>query len=44
MQDGDVLRTFADITKSNKELGFSPKYSINSGLIKFVAWYQSIHN
>jgi UDP-glucuronate 4-epimerase len=38
MQPGDVERTFADITKSVKELGYNPKTPIQAGLAGFVAW------
>jgi len=37
-QPGDVERTFADITKSVKELGYHPSTSIQAGLASFVAW------
>jgi UDP-glucuronate 4-epimerase len=38
-QSGDVERTYADITKANKLLGYSPKISIENGIAKFVKWY-----
>ena len=38
LQPGDVERTYADITKSVKELGYSPKTTIQAGLASFVAW------
>jgi len=37
-QPGDVERTYADITKSAKELGYNPKKPIQAGLANFVAW------
>ena len=37
-QLGDVERTYADITKSAKELGYNPKTSIQAGLASFVSW------
>jgi UDP-glucuronate 4-epimerase len=37
-QPGDVERTYADITKSAKELGYDPKTPIQAGLANFVAW------
>jgi len=40
MQPGDVLSTYADISLSQKELGFHPKTSLEKGLAQFVAWYQ----
>ncbi|NQT04055.1 MAG: SDR family NAD(P)-dependent oxidoreductase [Planctomycetes bacterium] len=38
LQPGDVNRTFADITKSVRELGFHPSTPIPDGLAKFTAW------
>lgn len=38
LQPGDVNRTFADITKANKELGYNPSTPIRDGLAKFTAW------
>ena len=38
-QPGDVDRTFADITKARRLLGFEPKVSIDDGLRLFVDWY-----
>lgn len=38
-QPGDVLTTFADITKAKKMLKYNPKTNINKGISKFVKWY-----
>jgi UDP-glucuronate 4-epimerase len=38
LQPGDVNRTFADITKAVKELGYKPSTPIPDGLAKFTAW------
>ena len=38
MQPGDVERTFADISRAEKELGYNPKTEIQTGLAKFVEW------
>lgn len=38
-QPGDVERTYADLTRSTAELGYSPKISIGEGLKRFVAWF-----
>jgi UDP-glucuronate 4-epimerase len=38
-QPGDVERTFADLTRSSSELGYSPKISLAEGLKRFVAWF-----
>ncbi|AEH06052.1 NAD-dependent epimerase/dehydratase family protein [Methanothermococcus okinawensis] len=39
MQDGDVLRTYADLSKSRKLLNYSPKVSIEEGLKRFCNWF-----
>jgi len=38
LQPGDVNRTFADITKAARELGFHPSTPIRDGLAKFTTW------
>jgi UDP-glucuronate 4-epimerase len=38
-QQGDVERTYADLTRSKAELGYQPKTSLEVGLKKFVAWF-----
>ncbi len=43
MQAGDVPRTFADIDRLHSLTGFVPKMSIESGMLKFVAWYKSYY-
>ncbi len=40
-QKGDVNLTFADITKAEKMLNYSPKTSITDGIKKYVKWYSS---
>jgi len=37
-QPGDVERTYADVTKAVKELGYNPKTTIQEGLAKFTTW------
>jgi len=37
-QPGDVERTYADITKAAKDLGYNPSTTIQAGLAKFVTW------
>lgn len=39
-QRGDVERTFADLTRSRAELGYSPKVSIREGIERYVKWYR----
>lgn len=36
---GDVRRTFADITKARRLLGFGPSVSFTAGLQKTVSWF-----
>ncbi|NIP25177.1 MAG: NAD-dependent epimerase/dehydratase family protein [Phycisphaerae bacterium] len=37
-QPGDVERTYADVTKAIKELGYNPTATIGEGLAQFVKW------
>ena len=37
-QPGDVERTYADVTKAAKELGYTPATTIEKGLAEFVDW------
>jgi len=37
-QPGDVERTYADVTKAVRELGYNPTTKIEDGLAKFVTW------
>lgn len=39
---GEVKTTFADISTSSEQLGFTPKTSLQIGLHHFVDWYLSI--
>ena len=38
LQPGDVDRTFADVTKAERDLGYKPSTDIRTGLASFVAW------
>jgi UDP-glucuronate 4-epimerase len=38
MQPGDVERTYADVTKAGRDLGYAPNTDINVGLKRFVDW------
>ena len=40
MQPGDVDKTYADISKAEKLLGYNPKTSIDEGLEKLWIWYK----
>lgn len=39
LQPGDVMITYADITKARSEIGYNPKFDIRIGIEKFVNWY-----
>jgi UDP-glucuronate 4-epimerase len=41
-QPGDVEKTWADISKAARELGYKPKTTIEEGLAKFVKWLRSV--
>lgn len=40
MQPGDVDRTFADISKAKKLIGYEPQISFEQGIQNFVNWYK----
>jgi UDP-glucuronate 4-epimerase len=40
-QPGDVPITFADITKARRELGYNPRFDMEEGISRFVAWYKT---
>jgi UDP-glucuronate 4-epimerase len=44
MHKGDVKETYADITKTKNDLGFSPKTTIAQGVPQFVDWYKSYYD
>ena len=41
LQQGDVKITFADISKAKNEIGYDPKYDLETGINKFVEWYNN---
>ena len=42
MQPGDVDRTYADISKARKLLGYEPKMTFEEGIRKFVEWRKRV--
>jgi len=38
-QPGDVPKTFADISKAKRLLGYEPKTKLDEGLEKFYKWF-----
>jgi len=43
MQDGDVRKTYADISDIQRDHGYKPTTSIDTGVPKFVEWYKDYH-
>lgn len=43
MQAGDVEKTFADISQTQRDFGFAPKTQIGEGLKRFVGWYREFY-
>jgi UDP-glucuronate 4-epimerase len=41
MQDGDVVRTYADVTALEKEINFKPSTDLQNGINHFVNWFKS---
>lgn len=41
MQPGDVVRTYADTTAIERDFGFKPSTSLETGLGEFVSWYKN---
>jgi len=40
-QPGDVKRTFADIEKAKRLLGYDPNTSMKDGVEKFIEWFRN---
>ncbi len=43
LQKGDVLHTFADIQKAQRELGYSPRAELKKGLREEWEWIQALY-
>jgi len=43
MQPGDVLRTYADVSDLERDIGFRPSTSLEQGLDEFVKWYKDYY-
>ena len=41
MQPGDVVITYADISKARERLGYAPETLLAEGMVRFVEWYRS---
>jgi UDP-glucuronate 4-epimerase len=44
MQDGDVLRTFADISKAQNKLNYSPEVDIDTGIRNYLSAFNTTEN
>jgi UDP-glucuronate 4-epimerase len=44
MQEGDVLQTYADISKARQILGYSPTVKFEEGVFEYVKWFRKTHN
>ena len=44
MQPGDVVRTYADTSRLEQKFGYRPATSLEEGIARFVAWFQSPDN
>ncbi len=40
MQPGDVVRTYADISKARSLLGYNPRWEFREGVREFVKWFR----
>lgn len=41
MQPGDVLVTYADVSKASEQLGYRPTTTVPDGLARFMEWYRA---
>jgi len=44
LQLGDMVETFADISRSKELLNFKPKTNLDQGIPKFIKWYREYYN
>ncbi|MFY8092668.1 MAG: NAD-dependent epimerase/dehydratase family protein [Niveispirillum sp.] len=43
LQPGDVISTCADITSSQRDLGYEPTVSLTDGIPQFVTWFRDFY-
>ncbi len=43
MQNGDVVSTYADTTKMQRDFGYNSKTSLDVGIADFVEWYREFY-
>ncbi|MFZ3589011.1 NAD-dependent epimerase [Bacillus sp. DJP31] len=44
MQNGDVVETFADVSKLKEKIDYQPSTSLERGLDEFVTWYKNYYH
>jgi nucleoside-diphosphate-sugar epimerase len=44
MQPGDVVATFADVSKLERDFGFKPTTTLREGLRRFAKWYKDFYS
>ena len=42
MQPGDVLRTYADVSRARELLGYAPSVEFREGIRRFVSWFEEV--
>ena len=40
---GDIKKTFSNISMAKKLINFKPKINLNNGIRKFVDWYKNFY-
>ena len=40
MQAGDVEKTYANVDNAREKLGYAPRFTMDEGINRFVAWYR----
>ena len=43
MQPGDVLITYADVSRAGAELGYRPRTPLREGIERFMHWYREVN-
>jgi UDP-glucuronate 4-epimerase len=43
MQDGDVKKTWASISKLKKDYNFKNNISLEDGIEEFISWFKAYH-
>jgi UDP-glucuronate 4-epimerase len=44
VQPGDVEITYADISRARRLVGYAPRFDMDEGIRRFVAWYRKTHS